>query len=271
MDGGYQVSGQWQYASGSHHANWMAGSAIVISDGDPVRTASGAPEVRMLVFPAGEAEILDTWRVTGLRGTGSADLLVKDLFIPERHAFAMGPGPDTPRNASCQGPLYHLPIHTLGGMPMASVALGIAQHAADAFREFAVTKVSMGSSESLAERATTHARYGAAVAELRSARTWQIDVAERIWETIVAGEDVPTSLRADSLLACAHAVKAAAQVVDDVQLLGGGTAIYETNPIERCFRDIHTLTQNAAVSHRNLEVGGALLLGQPPSNPMALL
>jgi alkylation response protein AidB-like acyl-CoA dehydrogenase len=266
VEGGYRISARWQYASGSHHATRLAGGVIVMDEGKPVMTEAGRPEIRMLTFPREEAEILDTWHVTGLRGTGSADIVVEDLFVPERASHRML---SEERNASCRGPLYQLPLITVGAMPMASVALGIAQHAVDAFVELSATKAPALTETPLAQRGSTQASFGAAAAALRAARAWHYQVAEDIWGLTAWGESVPLERRIEAQLAGAHVTQTAVSVVEEMQRLAGATAIYAKHPIERCFRDIHTLKQNAGVSHRNLEYAGASLLGQPEANRLA--
>jgi len=266
VDGGYHISARWQYASGSHHATRLAGGAIVTEGGKPVMTVSGRPEIRILTFPRERVEILDTWNVTGLRGTGSTDIAVRDLAVPERETFPML---SAERNASCQGALYQLPRVAMGATPMASVALGIAQHAVDAFVELAATKVPALTETPLAERGSVQARFGTAVAALRAARAWHYEVAEDIWALTAWGEPVPAGLQLNAQLAGAHVTQTAVDVVEEMQVLTGASAIYATSPIERCFRDIHTLKQNAGVNHRNLEYAGASLLGQPEANRLA--
>ena len=273
VDGGYRITAQWPYASGSHHADWLGGGSTVVENGEPVMIEFGPefsmPEIRFLNFPRGDAEILDTWKVTGLRGTGSSDIVVKDLFVPESHSFVLGPGMQP--NARCQAPIFKIPFLSYIGMPIGAIGMGITQHAIDAFLEMAATKAPAGTEIRLAARNTTHATLGAAVASLKAARSWYYDVVDQIWDLTVAGEPVPLEVRLDSTMAGAHATKTAASIVDDIQLMAGGTAIYEKSPLERCFRDIHALTQHAGTSHRNLENVGGMLLGQPPANPIILL
>ena len=218
--------------------------------------------------PRERVEILDTWNVTGLRGTGSTDIAVRDLVVPERETFTML---SAELNASCQGALYQLPRVTVGATPMASVALGIAQHAVDAFVELAATKVPALTETPLAERGSVQARFGAAVATLRAARAWHYEVAQDIWALTASGEPVPAELQLSAQLAGAHVTQTAVDVVEETQVLTGASAIYATSPIERCFRDIHTLKQNAGVNHRNLEDAGASLLGQHGANRLASL
>ena len=269
VDGGYRITAQWPYNSGSHHATWLGGGAIVVQNGEPIMTPFGTPEIRFLNFPREQAEILDTWKVTGLRATGSSDVVVKNLFVPEHQTVPIGPGM-TP-NAECQAPIFKVPFWVHIGMPIGALALGIAQHAVDAFTELAASKAPAGTEVTLAQRPTTHRSFGSAVASLKAARSFFYEVTDTVWDLTVAGEAIPMDVRLDMQLAGAHATQTAAEVVDAIQLDAGGTAIYETSPLERCFRDIHTLTQHAGTSHRNFENAGGLLLGQPPASPLILL
>jgi alkylation response protein AidB-like acyl-CoA dehydrogenase len=269
VDGGYRISARWPYNSGSHHASRFGGGAIVVKGGAPIMTPFGTPQIRMLNFSRADAEILDTWKVTGLRGTGSADVVVKDLFVPDSRAITIGPG--MAPNAMCQAPIFKVPFMAFIGMPIGAIALGIAQHAVDAFMQMAGSKARAGTEQTLAQRATTHASLGESIAALKAARCWFYDVAQRTWDLTVEGRPVPMDVRIDGQLAGAHATRTAASVVDAIQLMAGGTAIYEASPLERCFRDIHTVTQHAGTSHRNFENAGALLLSQPLANPIILL
>ena len=269
VEGGYRVSAQWTFLSGAHHATAVAGFAMITEGGEPLLSAAGMPQIRIMMIPRQAVEFIDTWHVSGLRATGSIDAAVEDLFVPEEDAFEF-PFIGRPKSDSCQGPLYHLPI-AVHSMALAAGGLGIAQHAIDAFIELASTKTASPPEVPLAEQVPAHATLGAAVAELRAARAWYYETAEAAWAEVIADGDVSEEMRADCLMAGALATKTAASVVDEMQLLGGSSTIYARNPIERCFRDIHALTQHAGTSHRNLEVGGALLLGQPVSNPMLLL
>ena len=267
VEGGYLVTGQWSYLSGCHHATRVGGFLPLSRRAEnPVLTAEGTPEIRIVVFPREEAEILDTRKVTGLRATGSADVTVERLFVPEKNALPF-PFAGEALNLSCQGPLYRLPI-ALQGLTVAAMGLGIAQHAIDAFTEFAAHKVAVQPATKLSELPTVHAELGAAAAALGATRAFFYEVADRAWEVALCGDEFSIELKRDGLLAGAHAGQTAAAVVDDIQRMAGGSAIYEVNPIERCFRDIHALRQHAGISYRNLEAAGAVLLGIPSTHMM---
>jgi alkylation response protein AidB-like acyl-CoA dehydrogenase len=123
--GGYSVSGRWPMASGINHSTWVLGNCRVFDGDAPQLTRSGTPAMRVLLFPRSEVEIIDTWDVAGLRGTGSHDYQVQDLFVPAHRGCGLVDEPINP------GPLYALPYVTIATVLMASVAMGIARHALD--------------------------------------------------------------------------------------------------------------------------------------------
>jgi alkylation response protein AidB-like acyl-CoA dehydrogenase len=164
--GGYRVTGRWAYGSGITHSGWVLGGCVVLDEGGtPRRGPSGAPETRILFFPATAAEVIDTWDVGGLRGTGSHDYQVADLFVPDSHAVT-GEDPLLP------GPLYALPRHTAFGVTIAAVPLGIARAALDALRELGAAKTPRIGSAVLRDRPVIQAAVGRAEAMLRAARAF---------------------------------------------------------------------------------------------------
>ncbi|MFP2930529.1 acyl-CoA dehydrogenase family protein, partial [Pyxidicoccus sp. 3LG] len=125
VDGGYRVSGRWSWASGSQHCQWLMGGAVVTEGGKPRMVRENLPETRMFIFPAGSVTLHDTWYASGLCGTGSGDMEVKDLFVPEDYTFSLVG--QRPRIAT---PLYGFPFGLLG-LAIPAVALGIARRAID--------------------------------------------------------------------------------------------------------------------------------------------
>ena len=87
--GGYRVTGRWRYASGAHYASTFTANCIVTRSGAPQLDASGAPLIRAMAFPPGAVRILPSWQVSGMRGTGSHDFEVADVFVPEHHSFSV--------------------------------------------------------------------------------------------------------------------------------------------------------------------------------------
>ena len=269
VEGGYRVSGRWPFASGSAHAAWLTGGCHVMEAGRPRLTSAGLPELRTFFMPAAGTETLDTWHVTGLRGTGSNDIRADDLFVPERRSFAFGP--ETVRGSAFGGALYRFPLYGLIGTPVAVVALGIAEHAIDAFTDLAETKTALSGGSPLREGPASQEDIGKARAAVRSSRAWLYEVVEGAWERTLQGDDPSLQERAELVLASTNATRSAAYAVDLMQSAGGSSAIFEASPIERCFRDVHAVTQHYATSRRNFAGVGRVLLGLPPDNPMVLL
>jgi alkylation response protein AidB-like acyl-CoA dehydrogenase len=260
--GGFRLTGRWGYGSFIQHSAWTVGNCFV-HDGDaPRRGADGAPDMRLMLFPTSAVEIIDTWRVGGLRGTGSHDFQVNDLFVPEKHVIAgFAARPTQP------GTLYQAPFITVFAMCLASVPLGIARAAIDAFVELAEAKTPTGSAGRLRDKASAQADLGKAEALLSSARAFMFDEAEKLWNTVAAGDAPSLRQRAIARLAAAQAASASAQAVDLLYNAAGGTALYEHNLLERCFRDVHATTQHIGTSSANFELSGRVLLGLDPGTP----
>ncbi len=263
VPGGYRVSGRWNFGSFIRHSRWTVGSSVICENDDaPRRGPDGAPDMRLMLFPTSDIEILDTWHVGGLRGTGSHDFLVDDLFVPEERAIAAFTAkPVRP------GTLFAAPFITVFQMALASVPLGIARAAIDAFVELAEGKTPVGSSSRLREKASAQADIGRAEALLGSARAFLVESLHGIWDTVAAGRMPSVPQRAIARLAAAQAAAASAQAVDLVYNAAGGTALYENNPIERCFRDVHATTQHVGIASVNFEISGRVLLGLDPGTP----
>ena len=260
--GGFRVSGRWGYGSFIQHSAWTVGNCFVHEGDAPRRGADGAPDMRLMLFPTSAVEIIDTWRVAGLRGTGSHDFQVNDVFVPEKHAIAgFAAKPTQP------GTLYQAPFITVFAMCLASVPLGIARAAIDAFIELAEAKTPTGSSGRLRDKASAQADLGKAEALLSSARSFMFDEAEKLWETVAAGDAPSLPQRAVARLAAAQAASASAQAVDLLYNAAGGSALYENNLLERCFRDVHATTQHMGTSSANFELSGRVLLGLDPGTP----
>src|ERR1700733_7868962 len=172
VPGGFRVSGNWNFGSFIQHSTWTVGSSVIFESGAQRRGPDGAPDMRLMLFPTSDIEILDTWHVGGLRGTGSHDFRVTDLFVPEERAIAAFTAkPVRP------GTLFAAPFITVFQMALASVPLGIARAAIDAFVDLAEGKTPIGSSSRLREKASAQADVGKAEALLRSARAFMVESA----------------------------------------------------------------------------------------------
>jgi alkylation response protein AidB-like acyl-CoA dehydrogenase len=246
--GGYRVSGRWPFASGSEHCAWLMGGCLV-RDGGP-------PRARLMLFPAAEARILDTWTVAGLRGTGSHDMTVDGILVPaERSASVMD---DRPR---ATGSLYAFPVFGLLASGIAAVALGIARRAIEELVRLASGKTPQGSRRTLAERGVVQAQVAEAEALVRAGRAFLDDAIGRAWRAAETTGALAATERAQLRLAATHATTSAARATDLMYNAGGGTSVYATSPLQRCFRDVHVATQHAMVGASTWELTGRLLLG----------
>jgi indole-3-acetate monooxygenase len=257
--GGYLVGGRWTFASGIQHAQWCVGGCMVISDGSPRLDASGVPETRTAFFPVSSVEVVDTWDVGGLRGTGSHDFTATDLFVPEEYTVqGLGVVP------TCGGALYRIPPFTAFPVLVAAVPLGIARAALEIFKAMSTSKTPLGGTTVLRDKPTVQSGLGRAEAMLLSARAFLLETCEEIREVMEAGEEIGMRHRTLMRLAAAQVAVAAKEAVQTVYELGGGTSVYESSGIQRCFRDVHAAVQHIQVQSGNFESAGRVLLGLEP-------
>ena len=262
VPGGYRVTGRQGFSTGCRHAAWLAALAQVVEDGRPRLLPSGQPDVRYLFVSAADAELLDTWNVRGLRGTGTHHFAVDDVFVPaERIVLAAG----APLTES--GPLYRIPRTLFFAAGDAAIALGLAGASLDAFVELASAKTPRAVSSVLRDQPMVQVDVGYAEAHLRSGRALLSETVRDAWAAATAdalGLDQRSALR----LATTHAIWLAAQVVDTVYAAAGPTAIYESHPLQRHFQDIHVITQHIQARRSNYELAGRHRLGLPVDERM---
>jgi alkylation response protein AidB-like acyl-CoA dehydrogenase len=248
VDGGYLVSGRWTFASGCLHADAFAGHCMV-DDGR-------MPPIRMMILPPSDVEIVDTWTVSGLCGTGSHDFTVDGVFVPDDRTFSIF------EDEPLEGPLGQIPELTLSSLMVASVAIGIAEGALEEVTTLATGKVPMFADATLAANPLFRHDLGEAHARLRAAiRLVEGDLG---WAWEIAREDAAFTPEVLARLrtAAVWATRAAAEVVDVAYSSGGGSALYATSPLQRRLRDVHALTQHFVVKPDNYTLAGAVLAGQ---------
>jgi indole-3-acetate monooxygenase len=255
VDGGYRVTGRWPFGSGSHHATYFMGLASI-------KGPDGRDEPPLCCyFERADVAIHDTWRVSGLRGTGSCDFEVHDLFVPEQHTHAfIGPKPTQP------GVLYRLPTTSIFPWAASVVPLGIARGAMDAFAALAVGRTRLGTSAALRDREIVQSNFGRIQALHRSGRAFLIETMTDLIAALDADEARLTQARAIFRVACANAAENAVRIVDMIAAETGAAAIFETCTIERFARDVHAAVKHIAMTPNSYIWAGRIGFGLDPGS-----
>jgi alkylation response protein AidB-like acyl-CoA dehydrogenase len=257
VEGGYRVTGRWAFGSGIIHATWMGGNCQVMDGDTPRRADDGTTVTRFVLFPRADCEVIDTWHTTGLRGSGSHDFAVHDLFVPFHRSFAFGV--DKPRYP---GPLYRARAFWLA--LRGALAIGVAARAIEELVALAGGKTPAQSRTVLREHVRVQDAVARAHARLSAARCYLHRAVGDAWETACAGASVSRDQQLEMRVANNHAMDTAVEVVTTMYHLGGGTAIYATSALDRCFRDVNTAAADVIVSPRVYENAGRVLLGLEP-------
>jgi indole-3-acetate monooxygenase len=255
---GYRLTGTWSFASGSHHATWLgAHVAILGEDGTPRLRPDGGPAIRTLLFPKASAKFSDIWHVIGLRGTGSDSYGVADLFVPESHTVLREAEPK-PRQP---GLLYAFSSSNMYSAGFAGVALGIARRTLDALIELARDKIPRGAKHTLRNDNVVQSQVAQSEARLRAARAFLLGSLEQIWRDVAQSGRLTLDHNTTIRLASTWAIHQAKDVVDAAYHAAGATAIFESNPFERRFRDVHTVIQQYQGRQAHFATVGQVLLG----------
>ena len=258
------VDGRWTFNSGCLHATWFQ-TGIMVMDGDrPARRPDGQPDHRFAYYPATEAEVIDTWHATGLRATGSHDVVVRQLRIPEAHT-AM-PFFDPPTH---DGPLLRLGFRTMTAILLVGFPLGVARRALDEVLALAPGAQRALSSTRVADDRHAQLVLGRAEAELQSARAYVDDAFGDAWDAVQRTGEATTDQHFRVLLAMQHAMDTAVNVVDRVHELVGGSAVLDDHPVGRCFRDVHAARQHPVFSGERLAEYARVVMGveEPVGGP----
>ena len=253
VDGGYRISGRWNFSSGIPHATWVAALTPVYQPGQ-----SEPSEMRTMLLPKGEVNVLDVWNVGGLRGTGSHSFEVQDAFIPAARSYPTTAGSREP------GPLYYIPTTLLFCSGFATVALGAARAGLDSAIELAIGKTQMGRESTMRDESTTQRMVGEAEAIWNAARAFLDESANAMWEGVCRNRDLTMEERIRVRLSSTHAIRQAAAVVDIAYTLCGSSAIFAVNPIQRRFQDVHAITQQIQGRPTHYDTAGQFFLGLDP-------
>ncbi|MDT5218920.1 MAG: indole-3-acetate monooxygenase [Mycobacterium sp.] len=247
VDNGIIVSGRWPFCSGITHADMLFAGCFI----DERRVPS------VVALPKADLQVLDNWHTLGLRGTGSHDTVADEVFVPAERVFSVFDGPVLDR------PLYRFPVFGFFALSVAAAALGNARAAIDDLTELAGGKKGLGSTRTLAERPATQAAVAAAESSLGAARALYYEAIDTAWQASHEPDPVPVAMRNRLRLAATHAARTSADVVRAMYDLAGGTAIYDSSPLQRRFRDAFTATAHFQVNEASRDLPGRVLLDQP--------
>ena len=257
------VDGRWTFNSGCPHADWFI-NGVIVMDGDAPRIVDGRPDWRFAYYPASDGEIVDTWHVAGLRGTGSHDVVASGVRVPMERTIAPMFEP-----ARVDGPLYRQPFAVMLTAFMSAFPLGIARRALDEFATLATKKSrAIPPGPTLAADEAVQVELARAEATVRAARAYAREALAAAYESVCAGDEVSLTQRNDVLMAGLHAGRSARMATDTVFALAGGGALYDTSPLQRCVRDLLAGTQHIFYSVGRWKAGGRIQLGMDPGTFM---
>jgi alkylation response protein AidB-like acyl-CoA dehydrogenase len=253
VPGGYHVTGHWAFGSGSLHATHLTGGCLVMNDGKPIIEDNGLPRWRVMIFDPADVEILDTWHTTGLRGSGSNDYSLTDVFVPDEHSFHVL---DQPKRSE---PLYAYHGFFFANVP--GIPFGLARAALDEARKVAETKRSYPSFQPLVQDAQIQTDFGEAEAILAAARAFVWDSIGNAWQTLERGDPLTLEQRAKIGLCIVFAGQSAQRIVDLACGIVGSTALYEKSPLERLRRDMIAISSHMVHQRKTYGAAGRVLLG----------
>ncbi|WP_424893836.1 acyl-CoA dehydrogenase family protein [Acinetobacter courvalinii] len=252
-DAGVVVSGRWKFSSGCMGADIVGVGISPQKDNE----AQGLP--RMAVMPANKAQIDMTWDTVGLKGTGSHDLVVKDVLVAKEWTFVRGEPSKLPE------PFFKYPSLSLATQVLTVVGIGVAAAALEEFQKLAPGKSSITGGAEIASRPVTQYEFAQAEAEFKAARVWFYDTMQIVWNEVVAGRTPSAEQISDMRLSCTHVARVCARVTRKIQMLAGMTAIYTHNPFSRFVNDTNVVTQHAFMGDATLQNAGLVSFGMKPA------
>ncbi|EPH32972.1 acyl-CoA dehydrogenase [Acinetobacter gyllenbergii] len=252
-DDGVVVSGRWKFSSGCMGADIVGVGISPQKDNE----AQGLP--RMAVMPANKAQIDMTWDTVGLKGTGSHDLVVKDVLVAKEWTFVRGEPSKLPE------PFFKYPSLSLATQVLTVVGIGVAAAAIEEFQKLAPGKSSITGGAEIASRPVTQYEFAQVEAEFKAARVWFYDTMQIVWNEVLAGRTPSAEQISDMRLSCTHVARVCARVTRKIQMLAGMTAIYTHNPFSRFVNDTNVVTQHAFMGDATLQNAGLVSFGMKPA------
>lgn len=260
--GGWRVTGTWSFASGSRHATWLGAHCPCFNeDGTPQRHPDGRAWERTMLFRRERARIDDVWQVLGLRGTGSDNYTIADLFVDDAHTLTREYAAE--RRES--GTLYRFQAMQLYASGFACVGLGTARAILDAFIALAKGKTQAWSTDALRDNHAVQHIIGYADAALKAARAGLLKVLEDVWADVSRAGHISVSNRIAVRQAATFAIHTARDVVHHVYHEAGSTAIFDNQPFERRLRDMNSVSQQLQGRRTHFETVGLYMLGGEPN------
>jgi 3-hydroxy-9,10-secoandrosta-1,3,5(10)-triene-9,17-dione monooxygenase len=262
VDGGYQLSGEWAWCSGVDHCRWAMLTALPeAQDGPPL----------VFLLPRSDYAVLDTWFVAGLAASGSKSVAVTDRFVPEHRAVLLPElmGILAPQVTTNAGPLYRRPLLSTFPVILSAIVLGTTQRAYEAVRDAQRGSVTAFTHEAVAAFSHQQIR----LAEI----AMDVEAAHSLHRTALAGLLADVQVSPDRhrriRIACAAVARLCLRAIEQIYANSGASAIYDANPLQRYWRDVHAMSAHAALSFdRAGEAFGRAELGLPPKafDPFAL-
>jgi alkylation response protein AidB-like acyl-CoA dehydrogenase len=268
VEGGYRVNGHWTFGSGCQESSWMLGSfQILEAEGKPRSGPNGKPLYWRGVFPRAEATVVPgSWDVAGLRGTGSFDWTVRDVFLPEHRTCPHVGVPLDNQWSRWPGITYALPSQCWVGPHHSAVITGIARAGIDALIALAVEKTPRGRDFRLCDNPQVQDDVGRADAILNSGRVYRSATITGIWNTIADGGETTLEQRARCRLASTHAADCARDAMELMYRHGGSTSFKRESRLAECWRDLHVVGQTVTIGAEWYPIAGRALLGMDPGS-----
>ncbi len=253
VDNGVMVKGRWKFSSGCMGADILGVGISPRKDNE----THGLP--RMAVMPAHQAKIDMTWDTVGLKGTGSHDLVVENVYVPKEWTFVRGEPSKLPE------PFFKYPSLSLATQVLTAVGIGVASAALEEFKKLAPGKASITGGSEIANRPVTQYEFAQVEAEFLAARTWFYQTIDVVWNEILQDRKPTTQQISDMRLSATHAARVSARVARKIQMLAGMTAIYTNNPFSRFVNDANVVTQHAFMGDATLQNAGSISFGLDPT------
>lgn len=262
VDGGYKVTGAWQFGSGTGHSEYVCAGFLPMDGGQMVMADDVMPLMMVAVVPREQVTFTDGWHVQGLKGTGSYDYELKDIFVPASHTY-----PLFSREPQRGGAMYKFGVMPVTGCGHAAWALGVSRSAIDDVVELAISKTRMGEESSIAHKLTFQRNLAHHEGMWRAAHRLVVDTYTDMESRVATGAELTPQMRCDMRIAATYATEASREIVQWAHLAAGTSAIREGGRLERAFRDMYTGTQHAFISEKTYTEAGKLMLGLIEDSP----